>query len=109
MCSGKNIVVIAGTGMGHISSRLFDSLKSLTRDGTKFMMTTQCLGGRVDMDVYSTGRQLTELGVIPLGDMFPETALVKAMHVAANYPADKFKEMMITDMRGELLSREVEF
>ncbi len=109
LSKGKKIVVIAGTGMGHVSSKLFEPLKELSKEGTRFMMTTQCLGGRVDLDVYSTGRRLTELGVIPLGDMFPETALVKAMHVAANYPEEKFRETMISNMRGEILSREVEF
>lgn len=109
LSEGKKIVVIAGTGMGHVSSKLFEPLKELSKEGTRFMMTTQCLGGRVDLDVYSTGRRLTELGVIPLGDMFPETALVKAMHVAANYPDEKFRETMISNMRGEILSREVEF
>ncbi|MFG1449136.1 MAG: Glu-tRNA(Gln) amidotransferase subunit GatD [Thermoplasmataceae archaeon] len=109
LSEGKKIVVIAGTGMGHVSSKLFEPLKELSKEGTRFMMTTQCLGGRVDLDVYSTGRRLTELGVIPLGDMFPETALVKAMHVAANYPEEKFRETMISNMRGEILSREVEF
>ena len=109
MAQGKKIVVIAGTGMGHIADRLFEPLKELSRDGTMFMMTTQCLGGRVDLDVYSTGRRLTELGVIPLGDMFPETALVKAMHVSANYTDEKISEMMMSNMRGEMLSREVEF
>ncbi len=109
LSEGKKIVVIAGTGMGHVSSKLFEPLKELSKEGTRFMMTTQCLGGRVDLDVYSTGRRLTELGVIPLGDMFPETALVKAMHVAANYPEEKFRKTMISNMRGEILSREVEF
>ena len=33
------------------------------------------------MNVYDTGRDLLSLGVIPLDDMFTETALVKLMWV----------------------------
>ena len=36
------------------------------------------------MKVYDTGRDLIELGVVPLEDMTPETAVVKAMWVMAN-------------------------
>jgi glutamyl-tRNA(Gln) amidotransferase subunit D len=36
------------------------------------------------MTVYDTGRDLLNIGVIPLGDMLPETAIVKVMWVLAN-------------------------
>jgi glutamyl-tRNA(Gln) amidotransferase subunit D len=36
------------------------------------------------MTVYNTGRDLLEMGVIPLSDMLPETAIVKVMWVLAN-------------------------
>ena len=36
------------------------------------------------MNVYDTGRDLLEMGVIPLSDMIPETAIVKVMWVLAN-------------------------
>ena len=42
-------------------------------------MTSQCIWGRVDMNVYDTGRDLLDAGVIPLEDMLSETALVKLM------------------------------
>jgi glutamyl-tRNA(Gln) amidotransferase subunit D len=47
-------------------------------------MTSQCIWGRTGMNVYDTGRDLLEMGVIPLSDMIPETALVKVMWVLAN-------------------------
>ena len=103
----KKGIVIAGTGLGHVSSRFNKAIKELSGQGTKFMMTTQCINGRVNMDVYSTGRDLKSLGVIPLGNMLPETAVVKAMHVMANYPEEMFEEKMTENMRGELLTREV--
>jgi len=45
------------------------------------VMTSQCLGGRVNLNVYDTGRDLLSAGVIPGEDMLPETALVKLMWV----------------------------
>ena len=36
------------------------------------------------MTVYDTGRDLLEIGVIPLSDMLPETTIAKAMWVIAN-------------------------
>ena len=47
-------------------------------------MTSQCIDGRVGMNVYESGRDLQELGIIPLSDMIPETALVKAMWALGN-------------------------
>lgn len=40
-------------------------------------MTSQCLYGRVNMNVYSTGREILNAGVISGIDMTPETAYVK--------------------------------
>ena len=36
------------------------------------------------MNVYNTGRDLLGIGIIPLSDMTPETALTKAMWLIAN-------------------------
>ena len=40
-------------------------------------MASQCLYGRVNMNVYSTGREILNAGVISGRDMTPETAYVK--------------------------------
>ena len=42
-------------------------------------MTSQCLDGQVNMAIYESGRDLMHFGVIPLSNMIPEVALVKAM------------------------------
>jgi glutamyl-tRNA(Gln) amidotransferase subunit D len=47
-------------------------------------MSSQCIWGRTRMTVYDTGRDLLNIGVIPLSDMISETAIVKAMWVLAN-------------------------
>ena len=69
-------------------------------------ITSQCIEGRVDLNVYDTGRDLLQAGVQPLEDMLPETALVKAMWALGNYSSiAKVKELMATDISGETTTR----
>jgi len=69
-------------------------------------MTSQCLWGRINMNVYSTGRQLLAMGVIPLEDILPETALVKMMWVLAQTrDLEHVKKLMLTNIAGEISSR----
>jgi glutamyl-tRNA(Gln) amidotransferase subunit D len=69
-------------------------------------MTSQCINGRVDMNVYDTGRDLLQAGVLPLEDMLAETALVKAMWALGNSAtASKAKELMAANVAGEMTAR----
>jgi glutamyl-tRNA(Gln) amidotransferase subunit D len=106
--SGYSGIVVAGTGLGHVSSELVAALKGLVDDGTAVVMTTQCLHGRVCDRVYDTGRDLIRAGVIEGEDMLPETALVKLMHVLGN-TADREEavQMFRQDLRGEFTRRSV--
>jgi glutamyl-tRNA(Gln) amidotransferase subunit D len=65
-------------------------------------MTTQCLFGGVNMNVYDKGRDLLNLGVIPGKDMLANTALVKLSWLLANYPKDEVKRLMGENLRGEI-------
>jgi glutamyl-tRNA(Gln) amidotransferase subunit D (EC 6.3.5.7) len=69
-------------------------------------MTSQCIGGSVNMNVYSTGRELLSIGVIPAGSMLPEVAMIKSMHILANYDDEHFTEIFMKNLRGEYLQRE---
>ena len=62
----------------------FPALKKAVDSGIMVCMTSQCIWGRVRMTVYDTGRDLLDIGVIPLSDMISETATVKAMWALAN-------------------------
>ncbi|PSH02387.1 MAG: Glu-tRNA(Gln) amidotransferase GatDE subunit D, partial [Nanohaloarchaea archaeon QH_8_44_6] len=84
-----NGVVIEGTGLGHMPVNAFDDktqhhdrilekLSELAED-TVVVMSSQCLNGRVDMNVYSAGIKIQEAGVISARDMHPELAYVKLM------------------------------
>jgi glutamyl-tRNA(Gln) amidotransferase subunit D len=103
---GLRGLVIAGTGLGHVSKGLVKGLKGLASDGIPIVMTTQCLEGRVNLNVYDTGRDLLSAGVIPGEDMLPETALVKLMWVLGRTDSvEKVRELMVTDLRGEISAR----
>lgn len=55
------------------------------------------------MTVYDTGRDLLDLGVIPLSDMSSETAVVKAMWALANsLSRDNFIELMRSNISNEV-------
>jgi glutamyl-tRNA(Gln) amidotransferase subunit D len=103
---GYHGLVIAGTGLGHISTALIPPLKRLIESGMLVVMTTQCMNGRVCDRVYDTGRDLLDAGVIEGGDMLPEVALTKLMWVLAN-EKDKLKAtaLMQDDLKGECMRR----
>lgn len=74
---GYRGIVIAGTGLGHVNRPLFPALRNAVEQGVHVMMTVQTLWGFAQMYVYDTGRDLLDIGVVPLDNMLPETALMK--------------------------------
>ena len=70
-------------------------------------MTSQCINGRVNMNVYSKGRDLQKIGVIPCEDMLPEVAYVKLKWLLGNYPPEKAKELLNKNLVGEISSRSI--
>ncbi len=109
LASGLRGVVFEGTGLGHINSKNIEVVKKFIGDGGVACMTSQCLWGRVDMNVYDTGRDLLKAGVVPLEDMLPETALAKLMWVLANCKsADETETVMQENLAGEITARTVQ-
>jgi glutamyl-tRNA(Gln) amidotransferase subunit D len=54
------------------------------------------------MTVYESGRDLLDLGIIPLENMIPEIALVKAMWATGNTEnRDEIKEIMLKKIASE--------
>jgi glutamyl-tRNA(Gln) amidotransferase subunit D len=106
--NGVRGVVLEGTGLGHVSSSCIHSVQRAVKGGVVVGMTSQCLWGRVNLNVYETGRDLLEAGVIPLGDMLPETALVKMMWVLGQTEkAMNAEKLLEANMVGELSDRSV--
>ncbi len=111
---GFDGLVIEGTGMGHAPineideltkehSKIFDSIKNLIKKGTVVAMSTQTIYGSVDMNVYSSGRKLIELGVLGnYTDMHPETAFIKLAWLLSNFENEQVKELYAKNLRGEI-------
>jgi glutamyl-tRNA(Gln) amidotransferase subunit D len=101
-------IILEGTGLGHVSRTCYDPLKNAVEKGLVVAMTSQCIWGRINMNVYYTGRDLQALGVVPLEDMLPETALVKLMWVLGQTKdGEEAKTMLTTNVAGELSPRTV--
>jgi glutamyl-tRNA(Gln) amidotransferase subunit D len=99
-------VVIAGTGLGHITMRMLDVIREATAAGKVVVMTSQCLWGAVNMNVYSNGRDLLSAGVVSAGDTLPETAYVKlCCLLGRDHPVEEVRMMMGMDLAGELSQR----
>lgn len=102
-CKG---IVISGSGLGHVNENMIPLIKRACDNGTVVVMTSQCLNGRTNLNVYNTGRDILSAGAITVLDMLPETAYVKLMWVLANTSSvDEAKEMMKTPLAGEMSDR----
>ena len=95
-------IIFEGTGLGHIGENMYPMVKIANEKGIFMGMTSQCIDGRVRMTVYESGRDLLDLGIIPLENMIPEIALVKAMWITGNTEnLDEIKEIMLNRIASE--------
>lgn len=59
------------------------------------------------MYVYDTGRDLMELGCVPLANMLPEVAYMKlGWALGQTHDLEEVKEIMLTTIAGEMTERE---
>jgi glutamyl-tRNA(Gln) amidotransferase subunit D len=104
---GYRGIVIAGTGLGHVNKPLYPALKRAIQKGMTVAMSVQTLWGYAQMYVYDTGRDLLELGIIPLDNMLPETAFMKMSWVLGQTDdPKKIREMLTTPINHEITPRE---
>jgi len=108
-------LVIEGTGLGHMpvsktdeftseNSKIFIEMKKLAKK-ISVVMTTQCIFGRVNMNVYSNGILLKEIGVLGnLLDLTTEAAFIKMSWLLSNYPKEVRYKIGV-DFRGEIGKR----
>jgi glutamyl-tRNA(Gln) amidotransferase subunit D len=99
-------ILLEGSGLGHVSKFCFGSIKNAVAKGVVVALASQCIWGRVNMNVYDTGRDLLSFGVIPMDDMFPEPALVKLMWALGQTddPSEVMK-LLKTNIAGEFSPR----
>ncbi|MGD0995336.1 MAG: Glu-tRNA(Gln) amidotransferase subunit GatD [Candidatus Bathyarchaeia archaeon] len=103
---GARGILLEGSGLGHVSKYCFDSIKNAVAKGVVVALASQCIWGRVNMNVYDTGRDLLSFGVIPMDDMFPETALVKLMWVLGQTDSpQEAAKLLKTNVAGEFSPR----
>jgi L-asparaginase len=77
-------IVLEGYGAGHIpteANSLIPAIKNATSRNVPIVVSTQCIVGSTQMEIYQVGRAALEAGAIPALDMTPETAMVKLMWV----------------------------
>ena len=105
---GYKGIVFAGTGLGHVSTFIYDSIERAIQENMTILMTTQTIHGYVGMNVYSTGRELQDLGVIPGRNLLPEVGYVKLGWVLGQTSDSKeIKNLLLTNIAGEFIEREI--
>ena len=104
---GYRGLVIAGTGLGHVNKPLYPALARAIQKGMTVVMTVQTLWGYAQMYVYDTGRDLLDLGIIPLDNMLPEAAYMKLAWVLGQTddPAE-IRRLMLDAVNHEITKRE---
>jgi glutamyl-tRNA(Gln) amidotransferase subunit D len=104
---GYRGLVMAGTGLGHVNKPLYPALKRAIQRGMTVVMTVQTIWGYAQMYVYDTGRDLLDLGIIPMDNMLTETAYMKLGWVLGQTDdPKKIREMMTTPISHEITPRE---
>ncbi len=109
-------IVLIGTGLGHIpcnacnSDRccsILEAVKGLVDSGIVVVVAPQTIYGRLNLNVYSTGRMMQEAGIIGHGaNWTPEAAFVKLCWVLAQERNQKkAQELMMRNVAGEILER----
>ncbi len=103
---GYRGIVIAGTGFGHVPEKLIPSLKRAVDSGVPVAIASQTLYGRVNLMIYTTGREMLRAGVIPCEDMLPEVAYVKLSWILRRArDLGEVRELMLTNIAGEISPR----
>lgn len=103
--------VIEGTGMGHVPTDAEKSwipqIKKLIKDGIPVVIAPQTIYGRINTNVYANLRVLYhEAKAIPAEDMMPEVAYLKLGWVLGHTKdLEKVREMMLTNIAGEITGR----
>lgn len=107
-------IVLEIAGIGHVATNRArlgwtKKLKEVQDKGLIVCVAPQTIFGRLDLLVYSNGRELLATGVIPLGDMLSETAFVKLGWVLGHpeWAKDKenVKKKMLENFAHELNPR----
>jgi len=99
-------IILEGTGLGHVGSYCFSAIRNAIKKDVVVAMASQCVWGRIDMNVYDQGRDLLSMGVIPLEDILSETATVKLMWIFGQTKnIEEAKRLLTTNIAHEFSAR----
>ena len=109
---GYKGIIIEGTGMGHVAVAPTDGklswlghIKRAVESGMVVGMTSQCLNGRVNANVYRNLRLISGTGAVYCEDMLPEVALVKLGWLLGNHKRTEAANLLAKNIAGEITER----
>lgn len=103
---GYRGIILEGTGLGHVGDYCFSAIREAIEKDVVVAMTSQCIWGRLNMNVYDQGRDLLAMGVLSLEDMLPETAFVKLRWVLGQTTeTDEVKKLLMENIANEYSPR----
>ncbi len=107
--SPPSVVFIEALGLGNVSIKsgnFIDWVQELTQQGIIVLVGSQSPHGIIDLSRYQNGNALLEAGAIGIGDMTPEAAIVKSMHILGlgTSSVNAFKTRFYQPIAGEISS-----
>ena len=103
---GYRGIILEGTGLGHVGDYCFSAIREAIEKGVVVAMSSQCIWGRLNMNVYDQGRDLLAMGVLSLDDMLPETAFVKLRWVLGQTTeTEEVKKLLMENIANEYSPR----
>jgi glutamyl-tRNA(Gln) amidotransferase subunit D len=103
---GYRGIIIEATGLGQINKNLWPMIEKAKKEDMIVGITSQCIWGRVNLNVYSHGRELVERGAIPLEDMHAETAYVKLKWcLGQTDDNEEVRRILLDNLVGEFTPR----
>ena len=109
--TGPAAIIVHGTGLGHLpisdpdgdlpeNKEVWKVLMRASNRRLPIVVTTQCIEGPVDMNVYAKGREQRSLNVLGHGiSSVPETTAIKVHHLLSR--GLDLHEHLTTDLCGE--------